>query len=197
MPKACGITVLETVVYLLLASLLVAATLPALGEMRASAITAAGARHLAVTLHALRWKSVAQGRGHGLYFVEDPDGWAWYEVRDGNGNGLRTSEVRDGTDPTLTGPHRLGDVASGVALGFPQSGPFPKVPPGSGWIADLDDPIRIGNTNVLAFGPLGTASTGTLYVTDGGRHLYAVVLYGRTARIRVWRYSAARAQWIS
>jgi hypothetical protein len=165
--------------------------------MRASALTAAGARQLAVTLQALRWKSVAEGRVHGLYFTEEDGEWAWYRVRDENGNGLRTAEVLGGTDRILGGPHRLGDVASGVVLGFPPTGPFPKIPPQSGWIENLNDPIRIGNTNLLSFSPLGTASSGTLYVTDGSRQLYAVVLYGRTAKIRVWRFSAASGQWIS
>jgi Tfp pilus assembly protein FimT len=197
MNKNRGVTFLEAVVFLALVGLVAAVAVPALGDMRASALTAAGARHLAVTLHALRWKSVAQGRGHGLLFVEAGQGWVWYEVRDGNGNGLRTAEVRAGTDPTLAGPHRLEDVATGVSLGFPPGGPYPRIPPGAGWISRRDDPVRIGNTDLLTFSPVGTASSGTLYVTDGRERLYAVVLYGRTARIRVWRYSEARAQWTS
>jgi type II secretory pathway pseudopilin PulG len=190
-------TLLEAVAGLLVTALVAAAVMPAFASMRAEALTAAGARHLAVTLRALRWKSVAQGRGHGMYFVEDESGWCWYEVRDGNGNGLRTAEVGDGTDPTLAGPRRLEDVASGVGLGFPPGEAIPRIPPGSGWIADLADPIRIGNTNLLAFSPSGTSSSGTLYLTDGGKRLYAVVLYGRTAKIRVWRYAEANRQWTS
>lgn len=197
MSKAHGMTLLETVVCLVLVSLVTVAVVPALASMRASALTAAGARHLAVTLHALRWKSVAEGRGHGMYFVRDAKGWGWYEVRDGNGNGLRVAEVANGTDPTLAGPLRLENVASGVTLGFPPGDPFPRVPPKTGWLDDLDDPIRIGNTNLLAFSPTGTSSSGTLYVTDRRERLYAVVLYGKTAKIRVWRYAAGSGQWNS
>ena len=53
----------------------------------------------------------------------------------------------------------------------------------------FDDPIRIGSTDLLSFGPLGTATSGTLFLTDRHTRLYAVVLYGRTAKIRVWRFS--------
>jgi type II secretory pathway pseudopilin PulG len=190
-------TLLEAVAGLLVMALVAAAVMPAFARMRAEALAAAAARHLAVTLRALRWKAVAQARGHGLYFVEDRRGWCWYEVRDGNGNGLRTAEVSDGTDPTLAGPLRLEDVASGVGLGLPVGEAIPRIPPASGWIDDFADPIRIGNTNLLAFSPFGTSSGGTLYLTDGAKRLYAVVLYGRTAKIRVWRYAAASRQWTS
>jgi len=192
-----GFSLLEMLVVLVVVALVSAAAVPAVGRMRRAALTAAGARHLAVTLHALRWKSVAEGMAHGMYFAADGSGWSWFVVRDGNGNGLRTAEVLGGTDPTLSGPHRTEDVASGVRLGFPPGGPFPRIPPANGWIDDHDDPIRIGNTSLLSFGPLGTASSGTFYLTDGRERLYAIVLYGKTARVRVWRYEPGSGRWIS
>jgi len=187
----------ELIVYLVLVSLVAAVAVPALSAMRASASTAAAVRHLVVAMQALRWNSVAQGRGHGLRFVEDADGIGWYVVRDGNGNGLRSAEVRDGTDETLTGPHRLADIAPGIAFGFPVVATLPEVPPRSGRIEDRSDPIRIGNSSLLSFGPLGTATGGTLYVTDGHERLYAIVIYGRTAKIRVWRFSSTSGKWNS
>jgi len=197
MSTSRGFTLLETLVVVVLTGLILAALGPALAQARGSAVTVAGARYLAVTLAALHWKSVAEGRAHGLYFSKDEQGWNWVEVRDGNGNGLRAAEVRDGTDERLGRARRLEEVASGVALGFPEGGPFPEIPPKRGWIDDLDDPIRIGNTPVLSFSPLGTSSSGTLYVTDRKTRLFAVVLYGRTAKLRVWRYSAAGRAWTS
>ncbi len=194
-PTAAGFTLAEVVLSVALIGIVTSVLLPAAARIRATALTAAGARHMAVTLHALRWKSVALGRSHGLLFEQDAAGWIWYAVADGSGNGLRTSEVLDGSDPILSGPHRLEETVSGVTLGFPVPRPIPRVPPGQGPIDDLDDPIQIGNTNLLAFGPLGTASSGTLYVTDRARRLYAVVLFGKTARITVWRYDTKSGRW--
>jgi type II secretory pathway pseudopilin PulG len=193
--SAAAFTLTEVVISVALVGVVTSALLPAAARIRSAALTAAGARHIAVSLHALRWKSVALGRSHGLLFDQDAAGWIWYVVSDGNGNGLRTSEVLDGSDPTLSGPHRLEETISGVTLGFPVPRPIPRVPPGQGPIDDLDDPIQIGNTNLLAFGPLGTSSSGTLYVTDRVRRLYAVRLYGKTARITVWFYNTKSGRW--
>ena len=190
-----GLTTVELVLTMTLVGMISATLLPVASRVRSAALTAAGARQMAVTLHALRWRSVALGRSHGLLFDREGAGWIWYAVADGNGNGLRTSEVLDGRDPTLSGPHKLEQAVSGVTLGFPVPRPIPRVPPGLGPIQNLDDPIQIGNTNLLSFGPLGTASSGTLYITDRVDRLYAVVLFGKTARITVWRYDTKSGQW--
>jgi hypothetical protein len=106
---------------------------------------------------------------------------------DGNGNGLRTAEVGGGVDPVVAGPQRLEAELSGARLGFPDAGPFPKIPPGVGSITDTVDPVQFGNTDLVSFGPLGSSSSGTIYVTDGRHVLFGVVLYGRSGRVRVWR----------
>ncbi len=195
--KTAGLGLAEVLVALAVVGLGLAVALPALGEVRARAATGAGARSLAASLNVQRFKSVALGTAHGLLFERDADGWLWYEVRDGNRNGLKTAEVGNGTDPTLSGPRRLEASTSGVAPGLPPTGPFPEIPPGSGQIDESGDPIRFGNTNLVSFGPLGTASSGRIYVTDGYRELCAVVLYGQTGRVRVWRYDARGRQWQS
>jgi hypothetical protein len=55
--------------------------------------------------------------------------------------------------------------------------------------------VVFGSTDVVSFSPVGDASSGSLYVSDG-RMLAAIVLYGPTARARVYRYDAAREEWL-
>ena len=116
-------------------------------------------------------------------------------VEDGNGNGLRTAEVRRGVDPTVSGPHHLQDQVEDVRLGFPPGGPFPRIPPRTGNIVDTDDPVQFGRSDIVAFSPLGRSSSGTLYVTDGRRGLFAIVLFGPATRARVWRYDSVGGKW--
>jgi hypothetical protein len=190
-----GVSLVEALAVLTVIALATAVAVPSVAELRSSVRMSAASRELALTLRALRWKSVAEHAARGLLFELDAEGWRWLEVRDGNANGLRTSEVHDGTDPIVSGPHRLEDRVAGVSPGFPSAGPFPVIPPDTGWIADLGDPVKFGSTNLISFRPLGTASSGSIYLTDGGDQLWAIVLFGPSARVRVWRFDPGTGRW--
>ncbi len=190
-----GLTLVEILVVLALLAIATLIALPATGTLRERGRTEAGAREMALLLQADRWKAVAVRRSRGLWFERRGESWIWWEVEDGNGNGLRTAEVRDGTDRILSGPHRLEDLVPEVTLGFPPGGPFPEIPPTPGNIADTMDPIQFGRSDVVSFSPTGSASSGTLYVTDRRRGLGAVVLFGPTARVRVWRLDPITGRW--
>jgi type II secretory pathway pseudopilin PulG len=188
-------TLIETLLVTALGGMMLVAAVPALSALREQGRTAAGARVLAMELHRMRWESVARRRAAGLRFTLGPAGWEWDLVEDGNGNGLRTAEIASGVDVEISGPHRLDPRVEGVRLGFPPGGPFPQIPPGRGTIVGIDDPVQFGRSDLIAFSPLGRSSSGTLYVTDGGRGLYAIVLFGPSARVRVWRYDAQARTW--
>lgn len=190
-----GLTLLELLVATTVTMLVGAAALPAMGEFLDSVRTAAAARLLVVRLQGLRARSITRSCSHGMLFERDQQGWFWFEVRDGNGNGLRTSEVRDGTDDRLSGPHRLTDLLPRVDLGFPPGPAIPCLPPRGGWIQDLTRPVRFGNTGLISYSPLGTSSSGTLFISDGRRRLLAIVLYGRSGRIRVFKHDSERGRW--
>ena len=116
-------------------------------------------------------------------------------VADGNGNGLRTAEIRDGTDPTLDGPFHLQDRVEHTQPGFPGAGPFTSPPPSSGPLRDLDDPVKFGRSDIISFSPIGRSSSGTVYLKDGAGGLWAVVLYGPTVRVRIWRWDPRARLW--
>lgn len=153
---------------------------------------AAAARELAVTFHALRWRSVSEARAYGVRFLADGEGWRWVVVRDGNANGLRRAEIDAGVDPIVSGPHRL--RGRRARFGFPDVDRVPRIPPQGGSLP-LDDPLRLGASDLVSFTPIGRSSTGSIYLTDGARELYGVVLFGPGTRVRVWRYDVAAARW--
>jgi hypothetical protein len=82
-----------------------------------------------------------------------------------------------------------------VRLGFPSDGPFTSPPPARDPIEQLEDPVKFGRSNIVSFSPLGRSSSGTLYLDDGAGGLWAVVVFGPTVRVRIWRWDGAMRRW--
>lgn len=186
-----GVGFVEALVALTLVGMALALSVGALAGVRRAEVAAA-AHELAVTFHALRWRAVSESRAYGVRFVADGDGWSWVVVRDGNGNGLRRAEIDDGVDPRVSGPHRL--ASKRVRFGFPEVSRVPRIPPQRGALP-LDDPLRLGVSDMVSFTPIGRSSSGSLYLSDGERELFGLVLFGPGTRVRVWRYDLAAAEW--
>ena len=103
--------------------------------------------------------------------------YAPYE--DGNGNGVRTAEIRAGIDRPLGPFERLSDKFPGVRFEL------------GAWVPDADgedeyaaDGVRIGSARLLTMSADGTATSGTLYVR-GRQGQYAVRVLGVTGRTRM------------
>jgi prepilin-type N-terminal cleavage/methylation domain-containing protein len=190
-----GYTLAELLAVLAIVAMAVAVALPAAAMLRDGGRAAAGARAMATILSAQRWKSVAGHRIRGLQFRKVGSTWSFREVTDGNGNGLRSTEITRGVDRVLSPDVFLEHEVQDVRLGFPPGGPYPEAPPGTDTVGSGDDPVRFGRSTLVSFSPFGSASSGTLYVTDGRGALYAVVLFGPTARLRVWRYRPVERRW--
>jgi prepilin-type N-terminal cleavage/methylation domain-containing protein len=190
-----GYTLAELMAVLAIVAMAVAVALPAAAMLRDGGRAAAGARMMATLLSAQRWKSVTGHRVRGFQFRKIGNGWTWREVADGNGNGLRSAEISRGVDPVLSQDDALERRVESVTLGIPPGGPFPEAPPGTETLTAADDPVRFGRTDLVSFSPVGSASSGTIYVTDGRSGLYAVVLFGPTARLRVWRFRPESRRW--
>jgi len=58
-----------------------------------------------------------------------------------------------------------------------------------------DDPLRIGNTALVAFSPTGTATSGTMYVAARHGPQMAIRVFGATGRVRVLTFDAQARQW--
>jgi hypothetical protein len=111
---------------------------------------------------------------------------------DGNGNGVLQRDIDRGVDPPLTPPEYLDVRSRDVSLRINQ----PVVDVGGG--AELspgDNPRRIGNTALVAFSPIGGATSGTLYVAARRGPQMAIRLFGATGRVRVLTFDAQARLW--
>jgi len=191
-----GFQLVELLVVLALFMLLAGITVPSLlriagkWRLRSAAGEVVGTMRLARALAVRRCTNVA------LKFRPRADGHATYALyRDADGDGVLTRDIDRGVDPQIAPPRRLEQIGSQVRFGFPP-GRLARDPASpSKWLRNGDDPIRFNNSNLASFGPLGTATPGTVFLTDGQRGLAAVRVTGRTGRVKVVVYDFEEEVW--
>jgi prepilin-type N-terminal cleavage/methylation domain-containing protein len=183
-----GFSLLEVLFSLAIAATLVGIAVPVTSSAVDEIRTAAAARHLAGKILAARIDAVRRSSSLALRFEPDGDDYVITTHIDGNGNGVRTAEIRSGIDSTLGTAERIRDshphVRFGLAAGIPDL---------DGGISGSEG-VRVGAARLLSVSPLGGTTSGTLYL-HGRRSQYAVRVLGATGRVRVFQYDPGARQW--
>jgi hypothetical protein len=152
--------------------------------------TRSAARYLAQRAIDARFAAIMRSAATGLRFEPASPDYRITSVVDGNGNGLRTADLQQGIDRTLTSPERLDTHFTGVAFGI-----LPGVPDADGQPASGTDGVRMGTSKLLSMNADGTSSSGTLYLHGRDRTQYAVRVLGVTGRVRVLKFDFAKGRW--
>jgi hypothetical protein len=153
--------------------------------------TAGAARYLAARIMGARMDAIMRSTAIGLRFQPASPDYTFRPYADGNGNGVRTTDIQGNLDVPLGAPERIADNFPGVR--FELMSGLPDV---DGVHNGRVDGIRIGTARILTMSPDGTATSGTLYVR-GRRSQYAVRVLGATGRTRVLHYHTGQRAWIS
>ena len=161
--------------------------LAGLDEMR----TLGAVRYVSSRLQRTRMDAVARSANTAVRFIRTGETVTFGVYADGNGDGVRSADILHGVDPVVFPEQRLSDLFPGVEFGTLPD--LPAVDASSA--APGSDPIRVGSSDLLAFTPLGTSTSGSLYVLGPGRTQYVIRVFGATAKLRVVRFDVSRAQW--
>jgi Tfp pilus assembly protein FimT len=161
------------------AGILAAAAVPQLTATIERTRTSSAARYLAGRLAFVRTQAVARSANVALVLTPASDTSTLAIYVDGNGNGVRVREA-GGVDQLLSAPVRFSTM-------------FPHVTIST---QDPADPPAAETTALMSFTPLGTASSGTLYLRGRDGSQYAVRVLGGTGRTRVLRFDAATRTWV-
>jgi type II secretory pathway pseudopilin PulG len=194
-PRARGTSLLEVLLVLSLAAIVGTSLLGAYLATRDDARGRGAARSVAMRVAAVRLDALRRGAATGLIIEPLGGDFTIQSVVDGNGNGVRRDDIAAAVDPIVGPPFRLTDDFPGVRFAVGES-----LPPIDGDGPDLAagaDPIQIGSSSIVAFGPSGSGSSGTLYLAGAGRRQYAVRVFGPTGRIRIFEFLPATRQWVS
>ena len=192
MTSARGAVLLDAVVASALCVTVTAVAIPVIGGSLDRERTIVGAQYLAGQLQRARLASLTRARAVAVRLEMIGARAALQLFADGNGNGVLQRDIDRGIDQPLTPREFLDDRSRHVSLRINQ----PIVDVGGGTQLDPgDDPLRIGNTSLLTFSPLGSATGGTLYVASPRGPQMAIRVFGATGRIRILTFDAHSRQW--
>jgi type II secretory pathway pseudopilin PulG len=189
--SAQGYSLVEIVVVAALGVTLTALSLPQLSTGLDDYRAWGAARYLATRLQRTRMEAIERSAAIGMRFVRDGASYAYAEFVDTNHNGVLTREIDSGVDWPLRRAERLSEQFPGVDFGT-----LPNLPPiDAGATAPGSDPVRLGRSDIATFTPLGTATTGTLYILGRGGAQYAVRIFGETGKTRLLKFDRRAARW--
>jgi type II secretory pathway pseudopilin PulG len=192
---APGFSISELTVALAVVSAGLFAAAPPLLKLTSALRVRLAAEELVAVLRTARSLAVRDDVEVAVRFAADPSGAVSFALyRDGDGDGVRNDDIRAGVDAEVAPPRQLAHVGREVRLGLPDR----RVrDPGDreSWLDAGGDPVRFNRSDLASFSPLGGATPGSLYVTDGGDGLAVVRVFGGTGKVRVLVYDFAAETW--
>jgi hypothetical protein len=174
-----------------LAGVMAAIAIPSVHGSREHHAPRLAARYLANRLRGARIEALRRSAHVALRF--DPDDLGRLRLfADGDGDGVRQSDIEQGIDPPIGGDEHLSDFFESFTLRIRDSVPAPE---GGGTLAAGDDPVKLGSSDLLSFNPLGSATSGTLYLAGPSGPQIAIRVLGATGRIRVLWFDMTDLVW--
>lgn len=150
------------------------------------------ARYLAGRLQYARAQALARNVEVAVRFGDADEEYAFAVFADGNGNGVLERDIAAGVDVPIAPPEHLGDHFRGIGLRIVDAAPGID---GGEAIAVGSDPLRIGRSHLLSFSPLGSCTSGTLYIAGSSSPQAAIRILGVTGRVRVLWFNRASRAW--
>jgi hypothetical protein len=176
------------------AGLVAAATGLAAGQLTTvlDELRAAGAvRYMSTRLQRARMEAIGRAANVAVRFSPEGRSYRYAVYRDGNGNGVLGDDITRGIDPQVWPLERLADNFQGVEFGTLPDLPSVDAggaPPGA-------DPIRLGAGDIVSFTPLGTSTTGTVYIRGRRGAQYAIRVFGQTGKTRMVKFNTRTGSW--
>jgi type II secretory pathway pseudopilin PulG len=189
---ARGYTLIDTVVAAALCSIVGAMAVPVIGGTLDRERTLVGAQVLAAQLQRARLEALRRACSVAVRIELVGDRTRTQLFMDGDGDGVRQADIDAVIDAALAPPEFLDQHSRGISLRINQAITDAG---GAGELTAQDDPLRIGNTALLSFSPLGSATSGTLYVAGRRGPQMAIRVFGATGRVRLMTFDARARQW--
>jgi type II secretory pathway pseudopilin PulG len=184
--------VLEVVVAVAIVASIAAASVVDFRGASARLRAASAARFLLTTFRLARVDAARRGAAVGIRFERGPGGVSFAVHVDGDGDGLGTDDLLDGTDPALGPSRRLEDDFPGVGIAIRSN--VIEVD-GSAPVAAGSDPLRLGPRDVITFTADGASSGGSIYLSGADGTVFAVRVQSSSGRARLLVFDHVAGMW--
>ena len=188
-----GFSLMELLTVVSIIGLIVAVAVPSFLNLRRRAALRAASAELRTQFHLARSRAISRNVNCGLKFLLLGGEWHFAVYQDGDHDGVRNDDIKSGKDWLVARPRVVLPSSRAVAIGL--LGVTIKDPDGD-LLSPKKSPIVFNQSAICSFSPLGQSTSGTIYITDRGTDLYAVRVYGASAKIRVLRYVKATGKWV-
>jgi Tfp pilus assembly protein FimT len=185
--SAAGLSLIEALLALSLATAAAGAAIPAVFEITRAMRLRSAAAFIAGYLQRARLEAITHSRPIGVRFRQVEDDWLMGAYADMNGNGIRTADISAGIDVAVDA-----DVSFAARCPSVRIARLAGVPDVNG--AAGGEAVRFGPSGIATFDTDGSSSSGSLYITDG-RTQIAVTITPATGRIRLRKWEPRLGIW--
>jgi prepilin-type N-terminal cleavage/methylation domain-containing protein len=190
--RESGTSLIELTVVIAIIGILALCAIPSFGNYRRNSSVISAGNEMRSLLRAVRSRAIARGRNSGVKFTRSGNNWTYTLYDDGNGNGISNADINKGIDRRYFGPAVVMPSFRMASIAL-----LPNIirDPDGAKLLPTDPALQFGTSTICSFSTVGTGTPGTMYISDGIDHLYAVRVFGASGKVRMLRYDAGRAKW--
>lgn len=189
-----GYSLSEVLIAIAIIGMIAAVAVPQTGTMLRRSALRAAAGELRAIFHLARSRAIARSANCGVKFFLAGGVWQYALYDDGDGDGVRNDDITAGIDTRFGEPRPALRESKAATIGLLDR---TILDPDGERLPPASSPVRFNRSSICSFSPFGESTPGTIYLTDRVSELYAVRVYGNSAKIRTLRYDPESQKWVA